>query len=164
MKIREIIGLSLVGLLALSCCAKEMIFLVPGNYCFEKGAEENSFGVTKESYFVAFLTDYSIRKGEAANFEKRHKKTGEKGHWYVPGDEYLLDLSWKNCDFETMPSFYQYGCDDNIVLLWSEEMKNVTIDFLGIKKNDLIYSVKIDCYDKAEKKKSTFVFTQSIEE
>jgi len=60
------------------------------------------------------------------------------------------------------PSFYQGGCDEDIVLLWSDEMMDVTIDFLGIKKNDLIYSVKIDCYDKVEKKNSAFVFTRVI--
>ena len=163
MKIREIIGLSLAGMFALSCCAKEMIFLDSGHYCFEKGDEENAFGITSESYFVARLTEYSIRKGQAARFEKENKKTGEKGHWYVPGDEYLLDLSWKNCDFETMPSFYQYGCDDNIVLLWSEEMKNIKIDFLGMRKGDSLFSAKISCYDSDAKKGSSFVFVQTVE-
>lgn len=161
---KNIVILSLLCMLTLSCCAKEMILLVPGNYCFEKGDEENSFGVTSESYFVACLTEYSIRKGEAASFEDQHKKTGEKGHWYVPGDEYLLDLSWKNCDFETMPSFYQYGCDDNIVLLWSEEMKNIDIDFLGMRKGNSLLSAEIRCYDSDAKKGFYFRFTQSIEE
>ncbi|MBR6226032.1 MAG: hypothetical protein IKQ78_02370 [Bacilli bacterium] len=161
---KHIVTLSLLCMLTLSCCAKEMILLVPGNYCFEKGDEENSFSVTSESYFVACLTEYSIRKGEADSFKKRHKKTGEKGHWYVPGDEYLLDLSWKNCDFETMPSFYQYGCDDNIVLLWSEEMKNIDIHFLGMRKGNSLLSAEIRCYDSDAKKGFYFRFTQSIEE
>jgi hypothetical protein len=83
------------------------------------------------------------------------------GHWYLCGGEYELDLSWKNCDFETMPSFYQGGVDEDAMLLWSEEMKNIEIEFLGMKKNESCYSVKIDYYDREEKKNTTFVFTQS---
>ena len=159
---KDCICILLACALLSSCVTRKMVIISPGEYRFEKGDENNSFGVTKESYFVAKLTEYSIVKGEAGSFEQANKELGVAGHWYVPGGEYLLDLSWKNCDFETLPSFYQGGCDEDIVLLWSDEMVNVTIDFLGIKKNDLIYSVKIDCYDKVEKKNSTFVFTRVI--
>ncbi len=162
MKIREMIGLSLVGLLAVSCSPRSIVFIAPGKYLLEEGPTDNAVHITKDSYFVATLTDVSIRKGETSSFYDEKKSMNDVGHWYLCGGEYELDLSWKNCDFETMPSFYQGGVDEDAMLLWSEEMKNIEIDFLGTKKNESCYSVKIDYYDREEKKNTTFVFTQSV--
>ncbi len=126
--------------------------------------DENAYNVSGETYFVASLTEYSIFKGEAESFEDNQKNSGETGHWYVSGYEYLLDLSWKNCAFETMPSLFQGGCDEDTMLLWSPDALNYSVRFLGIRKNDSITSVKIGFHDKENKETATFMFTQSIEE
>ncbi|MCR5692939.1 MAG: hypothetical protein K6G74_03090 [Bacilli bacterium] len=162
MKKRKLIPLCFSSLLVGSCSPRSIVFITPGKYLLEEGPTDNAVHITKDSYFVATLTEVSIQKGETRSFYDEKKSMNDVGHWYLCGGEYEFDLSWKNCDFETMPSFYQGGVDEDAMLLWSEEMKNIEIEFLGMKKNESCYSVKIDCYDRDEKKNTTFVFAQSV--
>ena len=160
--ITRLISLSFVCLMAASCSPRKIVFINPGKYILEGEAEENAYNVSDETYFVASLTEYSHYRGEAESFMDNQMNSGETGHWYVSGYEYLLDLSWKNCAFETMPSLFQGGCYEDVMILWSPDDLDISVDFVGMKKSDSITSVKIDCH--GGKGRATFMFTQSIEE
>lgn len=68
-------------------------------------------------------------------------------------------LSWKNCDFETMPFFTNVGMADKSVVLNSEEVNYTAISILSTKI-DSVYQIEIDCYDtKLNESIGYYIFT-----
>ena len=161
MKKLRLLCLSMVFLSLTSCGTNNMVFIAPGEYRPDGKVEENHLNVTSETYFIARLTDYSTFKGEADSFEKQNRDSDEKGHWYISGEEYLMDVEWRNCDFVDMPSFYGIGCNGNYQMLQRGDHR---ADVLGIRKSDSRFSLEIDYFRLGTKESISFLFTQVIDD
>ncbi|MBP5091463.1 MAG: hypothetical protein J6328_02775 [Bacilli bacterium] len=147
--------------LAASCQPRPMVFIDPGEY--RLASRGGALGVTGDSYFIAASTGFPIHSEDKSSFCKMKQKSGELGHWYLAGSDYLMDIAWKGCDLESMPSFFQGGVDEYIQLLWSDEAKGITMMFNGIEVDGRACSAKISYSNNNTGETASFVFSQRLD-
>ena len=152
-----------VCLIACSCHPKAIVFISPGEYRLKGGEGLEDFGISANSCFIASLTDYATYSKECDSYLDRMEASEEFGHWYICGGDYLMDISWKNCDFETMPSFFQGGVDEYRQILWSNKMESAHVTFVGSKTEESLFSARITYEDKSVGKSAEFIFMQVSE-
>lgn len=159
MKKSAFLSLLLVAVSA-SSCGGNITFVAPAEYRFKSGPVENSLLISEETYFIVRLTQYVHHDEEGGSFINQKRTSDEKGHWYLNGKDYLMDLEWKNCAFETMSSFTPSGWDDGTNILGGADG---SARVRAEKQPDSSMNVEITFHPFDPSKKETFVFAQIVE-
>ena len=161
MKTKALIFATFLPLLLASCGPHNVVYIGPGVYRLSGDATGEVFNITKDTYFTAKSTGYSFSTGEAGSFQDENQfKTKEEGHWYISGQDHLLDLEWRNCDLATKQSAFRIGFNGDYQYI---EEEYASFELLGMKKGGSNYELKIICRPKGAKKDVTFVFSQVVE-
>jgi len=129
----------------------------PGTYVYRTAKGENTYNIGSNSCFYATRIEKSYKTAEE---QIQFEKSLENGNWILGNKDpnYLVLLKWEGCLFEEMSPFIVGGCDQNTMLLWSEDYPNTSISLDREETKNGSISVQISCVNSSDHSEAIYTF------